>query len=140
MAQVKYAGLRTEDKAALLEAKETGVKWIVRDYTNELWGYFRRPHKFKVGNGGFLWCLNIDDIEAGAAPLDDETMLFVKCAENPVKVDLALAQIAEMEAAQTPTNPPTCNDALRRNLSGGQTEIQFCPNCGRALRGEDERE
>ena len=94
---MKYEDLKISDKDDLLEAKDMGIEWVVRDCTNELWGYYQRPHRFKTYNGGFLWCLNIDNIDLGAEPLDAETLLFVKCEANPVKIDDALGEIAKME-------------------------------------------
>jgi len=92
-----YAGLTTADKGALLDAEEIGVEWIVRDYTNELWGFDKKPRKRKCDNGGFLYCHSLDNCDLGASPLDADTLLFIPRESKPISVSASLRKIDRME-------------------------------------------
>jgi len=90
------AGLTKADEPALLDAQEIGVEWIVRDYTNELWGYDKKPRKRKTENGGFLYCHSLDNCDLGASPLDAATMLFIPRESKPISVSASLRKIERM--------------------------------------------
>ena len=85
-----YAGLTITDKPALLDAKARGAEWVARDTNNDLYGYAVEP---------------IDDIDYGwttpfignVITINAESMKFVALHEK-INIDLALAQIAEMES------------------------------------------
>ena len=84
-----YAGLTTADKGALLDAKARGAEWVARDADRTLCGYAKKPSKRFVmwGEGGEYWNLPTDQLE----------FIFYVDTE-PVNIELALAQIAEMES------------------------------------------
>ena len=96
-----YNGLTTADKGALLDAKARGAEWVARDTNNDLYGYAVEP---------------IDDIDYGwttpfignVITINAESMKFVALHEK-INIDLALAQIAEMES-----KPLTWNERINQ--------------------------
>lgn len=105
-----YAGLTTADKPALLDAKARGAEWVARDKDDELVGFRLKPQKYVDME------LNIDHWERTQAGNyfivmpSDESLKFIQWSDaEPVNIDLALAQIAEMES-KTETNEkcPIC--------------------------------
>ena len=96
-----YAGLTTADKGALLDAKARGAEWIAREDSSALWGYATKPVNIDLERGFFTWSVNGLSLMLGAIPLDDCKLDFIKWNDaEPVNIDLALAQIAEMESKQ----------------------------------------
>lgn len=90
---MNYAGLTTSDKPALLEAKARGAEWVARDMNMAIYGYGIEPTKTMFG----WWCdISICSVEYLGTM---ETLSFVGLHEK-VNIDLALAQIAEMESKQ----------------------------------------
>jgi len=86
----RYNGLTTADKPALMDAKENGADWIARDENGMLCGYATKPSKC---NSTREWYTD-DGFE-----LITKFLEFVKWSDaEPVNIDLALAQIAEMES------------------------------------------
>lgn len=87
-----YAGLTPADKGALLDAKANGAEWIAKDENGMICGYAAKPSKYnKMGE----WYTD-DGFE-----LITKLLKFVKRSDTePVNIDLALAQIAEMESKQ----------------------------------------
>ena len=87
-----YNGLTTADKTALLDAKADGANWIARDADGFLYGYTGRPKKRD----------NIDEwdyYQLGERIKSPSLLLFIQWFDTePVNIDLALAQIAEMES------------------------------------------
>ena len=110
-----YAGLTTADKGALLDAKARGAEWVARDTNNDLYGYAVEP---------------IDDIDYGwttpfignVITINAESMKFVALHEK-INIDLALAQIAEMESA-LPDHAPRHEQPMTLNdwLNGATVE------------------
>ena len=81
-----YAGLTIADKDALDAAKARGAEWVARDDDDGVvWSYADRPHR-----------LDGDKVWDGDAPIQAGVNIACK-ADEPVNIDLALAQIAEME-------------------------------------------
>ena len=58
--------------------------------------------------------LKIEDEAAllEAKSFREKWLCSIRADLDPVNIDLALAQIAEMKAAQKPASPPTWNDAI----------------------------
>jgi len=104
---MKYAGLKIEDKAALLSMKRRGGRWCARDsekHGHGLWCFQRRPTK-----GLLSWRETISGIcdECWRS----NACQFVKWIDpEPVNIDEALAQIAEMEAEAE--KPLTCEGCV----------------------------
>ena len=87
-----YNGLTTADKDALLDAKQNGAEWIARDENGMICGYATKPSKY---NRTGEWYTD-DGFE-----LITKLLKFIKWSDHePVNIDLALAQIAEMESGQ----------------------------------------
>lgn len=98
-----YAGLTIDDEAALLEAKKNHAQWIAKDSDERTFSYLYKPRK-----GSSKW-----DDSAAVTFIGHRDPQFVSWSDpEPVNIDAALAQIAEMKAAQTPVLPPTWNDAI----------------------------
>ena len=90
--RVHYNGLTTADKGALLDAKANGAEWIARDENGMICGYATKPSKY---NRTGEWYTD-DGFE-----LITKLLKFIKWSDHePVNIDLALAQIAEMESKQ----------------------------------------
>ena len=102
-----YAGLKITDKPALLDAKENGAEWIARDANFVVYGFVSEPVKSRMG-----W-KEKDKYGAVYAGTGD-TLPFVKTmSDKPYNIDLALAQIAEMERAEKPNEKcPICEYAI----------------------------
>lgn len=99
----RYNGLTTADKGALLDAKARGAEWVARDsedQANELMAYYCKPKKHsELG----VWLVDQDDILRSSIFLFVNDMPFVQWSDaEPVNIDLAIAQIAEMESAEKP--------------------------------------
>lgn len=140
-----YAGLTIADKGALMDAKARGAEWVARDeYRNRLFRYVEKPERSRVFNG--IW-RNADGDEKWKH-MDDENLLFIQWSDpEPVNIDLALAQIAEMDKAK----PDGCEFCVKHSeISGFSIDgeflvdhsdygdnssllIYFCPICGRNL-------
>jgi len=99
-----YAGLTIADKPALLDAKARGAEWVARDsedQANELMAYYCKPNKHLELS---VWIVDQDDILRSSVFLSVNDMPFVQWSDaEPVNIDLALTQIAEMES-ETMTN------------------------------------
>lgn len=88
-----YAGLTISDKPALLDVKARGAEWIARDKNGMICGYASKPTK-RTEDGE--WYTD-DGFELEKA----NKLRFVKWTNPaPVNIDLALAQIAEMESKE----------------------------------------
>jgi len=84
-----YAGLTTADKGALLDAKKYG-KWIAKDASGTLYAYRNKPVKKSLIGGWYdMTWVALKWIYISFIHWDDD---------EPVNIDLALAQIAEMES------------------------------------------
>lgn len=103
-----YAGLTTADKGALLDAQRNGMQWVARDWNDSLYGYIDKPQR----NGDSRWFTD----GAFYSGLSDSSLEFVQWNNDaPVNIDIALAQIAEMETAQTPAIAPlTWNERINQ--------------------------
>lgn len=87
-----YNGLTTADKGALLDAQKSGARWIARDWNNCIYGYYNRPNK--TDTRVWIWT----GLMHG---MNEKSLEFVKWEDpDPVNIDLALAQIAEMESKE----------------------------------------
>ena len=86
-----YNGLTTADKGALLDAKANHLNWIAREISASLYGYEDEPKKTMFG-----WTLT-EGLVIFLGTM--EIMPFVGLHEK-VNIELALAQIAEMESKQ----------------------------------------
>ena len=91
-----YAGLKITDKPALLDAKANGAEWVARDANFIVYGFVSEPVKSRMG-----WK---EKDKYGAVYVGTgDTLPFVKTmSDKPYNIDLALAQIAEMERAEKP--------------------------------------
>lgn len=91
-----YAGLTISDKPALLDAKARGAEWVARDQRgNRLWIFEKEPKKLVT-----LWACDPDYTAMHAMEIDSALLPFIKWSDaEPVNIDIALAQIAEMESA-----------------------------------------
>lgn len=147
-----YAGLTTADKGALLDAKARGANWIARDENFVLGEFIEKPNK-----GDKYWIGQSYDENWGVD--DDNVLKFIKWSDaEPVNIDLALAQIAEMESAEKPC--PYCStDAFSPSrvglygkngfspfhiyFAGGTArdgeQFDYCPKCARRINTEGER-
>lgn len=103
-----YAGLRIEDEAALLEAKKEGAELMARTDDAIVYGYTK-----DYATGRALVRITFRD-----------KLSFIRTSDpEPVNIDAALLQIAAMEAAQTPTLPPTWNDAI--NAMSAEEKVEM---------------
>lgn len=126
-----YNGLTTADKGALLDAKARGAEWVARDKDDELVGFRLKPQKYVDME------LNSDHWERTQAGNDfdvmpsDEPLQFIQWSDTePVNIDLALAQIAEMETAQTHTMPPlTWNERINQMTVEEKAELYLDDDC-----------
>lgn len=102
-----YAGLTISDKPALLDAKARGAEWVARDEDGTLCGYERKPSKLIA-----VWGVNGE-----FCVLTETDLVFVSYLDTePVNIDLALAQIAEMERAEKPQEEMTIHGYSIRHL------------------------
>ena len=124
-----YAGLTTADKGALLDAKARGAEWVARDTNNDLYGYAVEP---------------IDDIDYGwttpfignVITINAESMKFVALHEK-INIDLALAQIAEIESELTANSTPmTWNERINQMTVEEKGEFFAMFNCPISLQSE----
>ncbi|MEN6635995.1 MAG: hypothetical protein ABFC56_09100 [Clostridiaceae bacterium] len=94
-----YAGLTTADKPALLDAKARGAEWVARDEDEELVGFRRKPKRYiDMESTSDHWERTESENYFIAMP-NDEPLQFIQWSDpDPVNIDLALAQIAEMES------------------------------------------
>ena len=84
-----YAGLTTADKGALLDAKARGAEWVAREYKGMVCGFSCEPTINSYGQ----W------MGSGKFMIGYMSVLkFVEPLYNPVNIDIALAQIAEMKS------------------------------------------
>lgn len=120
-----YAGLTTADKGALLDAKARGAEWAARDKDDELVGFRLKPQKYEDME------LNSDHWERTRAGNyfivmpSDEPLQFIQWSDTePVNIDLALAQIAEMELT-TNSTPLTWNERI--NQMTARQRADFAP-------------
>ena len=88
-----YAGLTTADKGTLLDVKARGAEWIAADQDATIWAYYSKPYKRAGSNG---W--GSDGIGFAIGVANENNLSFSD--PEPVNIDLALAQIAEMESAE----------------------------------------
>ena len=106
-----YAGLTTADKPALLDAKARGAEWVARDeFMGEINGFIGMPRRERADK---YWLQPTGTSWNQTIPIDKENLQFVQWENpEPVNIDLALAQIAEMELTtnSTPLNEkcPIC--------------------------------
>lgn len=99
-----YNGLTISDKTALLDAKTRGAEWVARDGHDEyLYAYNVKPIR---GILSLRWVPDSGDVSKHTfIKLHTEELQFVKWSDaEPVNIDLALAQIEEMESAEKPKN------------------------------------
>ena len=109
-----YAGLTTADKPALLDAKARGAEWVARDeFMGEINGFIGMPRRERADK---YWLQPTGTSWSQTIPIDKENLQFVQWENpEPVNIDLALARIAEMETAQTPTIAPlTWNERINQ--------------------------
>ena len=94
-----YAGLTAADKHALLDAKARGAEWVARDEDEELVGFRRKPKRYiDMESTSDHWERTESENYFIAMP-NDEPLQFIQWSDpDPVNIDLALAQIAEMES------------------------------------------
>ena len=94
-----YAGLTTADKGALLDAKARGAEWVARDeFMGEINGFIGMPRRERADK---YWLQPTGTRWSQTIPIDKENLQFVQWENpEPVNIDLALAQIAEMESKQ----------------------------------------
>ena len=127
--RVHYNGLTTADKGALLDAKARGAEWVARDTNNDLYGYAVEP---------------IDDIDYGwttpfignVITINAESMKFVALHEK-INIDLALAQIAEIESELTANSTPmTWNERINQMTVEEKGEFFAMFNCPISLQSE----
>jgi len=104
-----YNGLTTADKGALLDAKARGAEWVARDKDDELAAFRLKPQKYVDME------LNSDHWERTQfgnyfiVMPSDEPLQFIQWSDpEPVNIDLALAQIAEMESKEKPDGCEYC--------------------------------
>jgi len=139
----RYNGLTTADKGALLDAKARGAEWVARDEDEELVGFRRKPKRYiDMESTSDHWERTESENYFIAMP-NDEPLQFIQWSDaEPVNIDLALAQIAEMEKAQKPSGCGWCNGVTRMSGTfwtdkdencGGTFDFEFCPNCGRSI-------
>ena len=149
-----YAGLTIADKTALEDAKARGAEWVARDENERLMIYQEKPFKDTDLLNMWLLCSPSFAIE-----VEYDALYFIQWYDaEPVNIDLALSQIAEMERAQKPC--PYCStDAFsprRIGLygaegfnpyhvylnSGGNVregeQFDYCPKCGKRINMEGE--
>ena len=111
-----YNGLTTADKGALLDAKARGAEWVAREKNGALWGYKSKPRKMAVHKTRYETWSSDGSVLGGIVDVEDSNLRFIQRDDaEPVNIDLALAQIAEMETAQTPTIAPlTWNERINQ--------------------------
>lgn len=104
-----YPLLTIDDEPALLDAKARGAEWVARDKNAMLCGYATKPEKRDEAGEWYS-----DD---GFALASYKWLRFVKWKNpEPVNIDLALAQIAEMERAEKPQEEMTIHGYSIRHL------------------------
>ena len=120
-----YPGLTTADNGTLLDAKAKGAEWIARDEIGMICGYATKPSKYnKTGE----WYTD-DGFE-----LITKFLKFVKWSDTePVNIDLAIAQIAEMESTEMESveKPMTVNEWINQasveEKAKWLSERGYCP-------------
>ena len=134
-----YPLLTTADKGALLDAQKYG-KWIAKDASGTLYAYRNKPvKKLLMGEWYDMTWVALNWIYISFIHWEDA---------EPVNIDLALAQIAEMEGAEKPKQCEYCAK-LSRYAGWGYAEwfeqtavddvyeisvdVKFCPNCGNPI-------
>lgn len=96
-----YNGLTTDDKGALLDAKARGAEWIAREKNGALWGYKSKPRKMAVHEMCYETWSSDGSVIGGIVDVENSNLRFIQWSDaEPVNIDLALAQIAEMESKQ----------------------------------------
>lgn len=93
-----YAGLTISDKPALEDAKARGAEWVAREGNEEgdLFAYRKKPEK----DLELSFWNSVDERWIG---IENEMLQFIQWSDaEPVNIDLALTQIAEMESAEKP--------------------------------------
>ena len=121
-----YAGLTISDKPALLDAKARGAEWVARDTNMDLYGYAVEPIKDSV----YGWTT---PFTGNVITINSELLKFVDPNEN-VNIDLALAQIAEMESELTANSTPmTWNDRINQMTVEEKGEFFAMFNCPTSL-------
>ena len=133
--RVHYNGLTTADKGALLDAKARGAEWVARDEDEELVGFRRKPKRYiDMESTSDHWERTESENYFIAMP-NDEPLQFIQWSDpDPVNIDLALAQIAEMETAQTPTIAPlTWNERINQMTVEEKGEFFAMFNCPTSL-------
>lgn len=125
-----YAGLTPADKTALLDAKANGMVWIARDWNDSLYGYIDKPQR----NGDSRWFTD----GAFYSGISDSSLSFVQWNNDaPVNIDLAIAQIAEMESDLTANSMPmTWNERINQMTAEGKGEFFAMFNCPISLQSE----
>ena len=134
-----YAGLTISDKPALLDAKNYG-KWIAKDSSGILYAYRNEPIK-KQATGEWY--------DMTWVSLEWIYISFIQWFDaEPVNIDLALAQIAEMESAEKPDDCEYCSKLSKYAVWGCaewfeqravdevyeiSVAVKFCPNCGKPI-------
>lgn len=94
---MKYEGLSIYDKPALIDAKGDGANWIAREWNRTLWGFVDKPEK--ADDDWFSTWINTSN--QNKLILDDDELHFISWNDNePVHIDSALDQIADMEDEQ----------------------------------------
>lgn len=96
-----YAGLTTADKGTLLDVKARGAEWVIAQWGGKAFGYKEKPKREEITDeccygSYFEWSAQDGDyeIELGSMPYP----LVSYQNTEPVNIDIALAQIAEMES------------------------------------------
>ena len=126
-----YAGLTISDKPALLDAKARGAEWVARDTNNDLYGFAVEP----IDDVNYGWTI---PFIGNVITINLELMKFVAYHEK-VNIDIALAQIAEMETAQTHTiTPMTWNERINQMTVEEKADVAviLSKRCARALKKE----
>ena len=121
-----YPLLTTADKGALLDAQKYG-KWIAKDASGTLYAYRNKPvKKLLMGEWYDMTWVALNWIYISFIHWEDA---------EPVNIDLALAQIAEMETAQTPTLPPmTWNERINQTTVEEKVEfLMSFENCANSV-------
>lgn len=101
--RVRYNGLTIADKPELLDAQANGAEWVIAQWGGKAFGYKEKPKREEITDeccygSYFEWSAQDGDyeIELGSMP---HPLVSYQNTE-PVNIDIALAQIAEMESKQ----------------------------------------
>jgi len=132
MEQVKYAGLRIEDEAALLDAKAKGAEWVARDQNGQLMCYSVKPVKnTSIRSGMGMW------IYENTTPflflINDNKLKFIQWSDpEPVNIAAAIAQIkARSAATEIPVSgkPLTWNERINLMTAGEKAAFSMNEWC-----------